>query len=182
MTVLFSDGNIYLRKPETESLRGKEGVRQAARGEAILNEMLPRFPSYPVQALPSHLSSLASTQQMGTHGRLLGEALLHGWQALASGEFLPPCLAFKTWAGFSGCRCWSVFPPASGYFFPSCLLGVPVATCVPPAVLGSADPSLSSSWLLCRPPEPPASSLCCRPRGLSLHAWGLNLETSTCSS
>lgn len=39
MTVLFSDGNIYLRKPETESLRGKEGVRQAARGEAILNEM-----------------------------------------------------------------------------------------------------------------------------------------------
>lgn len=116
MTVLFSDGNIYLRKPETESLRENEGARQAARGEAILSQMMPCFPSFPVQALPGHPSLWPAHGRRGHMAGSLQAPQGGPASSLASPdirEFLPPCLAFKAWAGFPLCRCSSVFPPPS---------------------------------------------------------------------
>lgn len=166
MTVLFSDGNIYLRKPETESLGGNDGVGKAARGQAILNKMLSCLPRSTVRALPGCPSSLASRQQTGTRGQRSsapGEALLTGSLLLPVGPGRP--------GGCPGCRCWSVFLPLSWDCLPSCLSGVPLALRVPTVVPGSSHSSLSWHCPPCQHPrEPPASSPHGRQRGCSFHA------------
>lgn len=124
MTVLFSDGSIYLRKPETERLRRNEGTSQAAREEAILNKTLSCFPSHPVQVLRGHPSSLTCRWQMGTHGRLSSGSSGRPCLVVASpgSQGVSPSLSGLQGPGY---RCWSIFSPPSWLFLPSCLSGVP---------------------------------------------------------
>lgn len=122
MTLLFSDGNIYLRKPEAEALRGSEGVSKAARGDAILNKM-PCFPSYVVGALPHHPSSPASRYQRGHMADSSGSwrrARFMASKAWLTRHFFP-----FVWPSRPGLAFLDVDAGLSWHFLPSSLLGAP---------------------------------------------------------